>query len=513
MFSSTGAQMRLAAIILIALALIAVSARLTANDFRQASEEDPAQAMIEAHRSNAVVAESTVRRLPPVASPGSSLVFSPTRAIEFEGQASLRARSMADNLRETSVAAQQPARSEVLLLPVPGELVNQAAEEPNTLASQPQVTHDASGSTSFEPDNLEPSTMTLFDRMLSSHVRSEAAAREPLAAGRFETPCGMVLPSQQSEVTVIQESDVAVAAYEPESSNLSSRVSNHGIEEQPNETQQVAYLAEDEKKHERTPAVRAAKVMPTVHASTAPILEAPVPPVPPRDLPNPHGELSRVVVEPIHPLEQTRPPVEESRSYVSSSIPQESEQIHDHTTHVETVTHGPSCHAGVWHTRIKPWLEASHWGYPEEFQEPPLGRFVVAHMNRQVVKGEAARMVLYNYDFVPGEEDGEHSAVLNRQGERQLRKIAVMMQYNPAPLVIQHSEDPGLDQERRTAIIEQLAQLGSEVSPDRVVIADPTAIGLPGPVAIDIYGKYRGSIGAEPSISSDTDSSNNQQQQ
>ncbi|MEK6233713.1 MAG: hypothetical protein N2C14_03290, partial [Planctomycetales bacterium] len=75
----------------------------------------------------------------------------------------------------------------------------------------------------------------------------------------------------------------------------------------------------------------------------------------------------------------------------------------------------------------KPGLQESHWGYPEEFGERPLGASVYSHMRTQVANAEAGRMALYEYDFV------ENSQELNSRGMLQLEKIAYMLPRNFYP--------------------------------------------------------------------------------
>jgi hypothetical protein len=128
-------------------------------------------------------------------------------------------------------------------------------------------------------------------------------------------------------------------------------------------------------------------------------------------------------------------------------------------------------------------------------------------MNRQVVKGEAARMVLYHYDFVQGIGEGDLRTELNARGSRQLRKIARMMQYNAAPLVIEPSSQPELDQERRAAVIEDLARLGADASSERVIIAYPEAIGMSGSEALDTYSNQRSNLQGGAELSGDVDTS------
>ncbi len=70
------------------------------------------------------------------------------------------------------------------------------------------------------------------------------------------------------------------------------------------------------------------------------------------------------------------------------------------------------------HGRLKPCLQFSHWGYPEEFEEIPFGARVRAHQQAQICSGWAARLWLYRYDFCA---DG---ASLNAAGHKRLSELA-----------------------------------------------------------------------------------------
>jgi hypothetical protein len=121
-----------------------------------------------------------------------------------------------------------------------------------------------------------------------------------------------------------------------------------------------------------------------------------------------------------------------------------------------------------------------HWqehflGYPEEFVAPPLGASVYANNRTQVANGEAARMVLYDYDFVEGTNQ------LNLRGQDQLNKILSRLPLNFFPVVIERTpRTPGLDETRRLAILSQIARSPFPVPAERVVVGPPIAAGLRG---------------------------------
>jgi hypothetical protein len=128
-------------------------------------------------------------------------------------------------------------------------------------------------------------------------------------------------------------------------------------------------------------------------------------------------------------------------------------------------------------------------GYPEEFNEWPLGSALYAHGRTQVANGNAARMVLYRYDFVEG------SPQLNLRGRDKLAKMARMLPISFAPLVIERTPaTPGLDAQRRTAMLAELADSPFPIPPERVVIGPPIANGLTGVEAVTIYGNQLGAL-------------------
>jgi hypothetical protein len=118
------------------------------------------------------------------------------------------------------------------------------------------------------------------------------------------------------------------------------------------------------------------------------------------------------------------------------------------------------------------------WGYPEEFEESPLGASLRAQATTMVANGQAAQMMLYEYDFVEGQPH------LNLRGLDQLVKMAHLLAINPAPLVIERTPCyPGLAEARRVAILNELSHGNCPVPPERVVIGPSLTRGLTGPEA------------------------------
>jgi hypothetical protein len=140
-----------------------------------------------------------------------------------------------------------------------------------------------------------------------------------------------------------------------------------------------------------------------------------------------------------------------------------------------------------WVCSMKPRLQESHWGYPEEFCEQPLGASLRAHMQIQILHGMTARLALYRYDFHEGILDEPFK--LNRHGRRRLeRLITEMLQKNLYPLVIEPTPDhPDLDAARRAYVLKELAASTFEVPEEWVVIGEPEPAGLSGDEALEVY--------------------------
>jgi uncharacterized membrane protein YgcG len=135
--------------------------------------------------------------------------------------------------------------------------------------------------------------------------------------------------------------------------------------------------------------------------------------------------------------------------------------------------------------RCKCNCQACFLGYPEEFEVPPHGASVYAHGNVMVGNGEAARMVLFQYDFVDGQPQ------LNLRGHDQLMKIAHLLATNPAPLVVERTLcAPGLAEARRLVVLNELARCSGPVPPERVVVGPPIPNGLSGIEAELIYRNF-----------------------
>jgi hypothetical protein len=119
---------------------------------------------------------------------------------------------------------------------------------------------------------------------------------------------------------------------------------------------------------------------------------------------------------------------------------------------------------------------------PNPYQEPPLGSQVYQIMNTQVRNNDAARQVLNHYDFI------DDSSELNYAGKRKLMRIAQGSRTNFAPIVVESTpRHPGLDQSRRTKLVQEIASLGLPIPAERVIVGRSYQQGLRGSEAALLY--------------------------
>jgi hypothetical protein len=145
-----------------------------------------------------------------------------------------------------------------------------------------------------------------------------------------------------------------------------------------------------------------------------------------------------------------------------------------------------------WHkTRCKRALQEFAAGFPEEFNEWPLGSSLYAHGRLQVANGNAARMVFYHYDF----EDG--SPQLNVRGRDKLAKIAPLLPATFNPIVVERTPTtPGLDDQRRSLLLAEMSTSRFCIPPERVLIGPPISNGMAGVESIFVYGNQLGALGS-----------------
>lgn len=127
-----------------------------------------------------------------------------------------------------------------------------------------------------------------------------------------------------------------------------------------------------------------------------------------------------------------------------------------------------------WHERCKANCRDKLWGYPEEFQDAPLGAMLEGHLAAQIANGRAARMVLYQYDFIPGTDR------LKQRGRIQLAKfIPCLHMYG---IIVEPSgSGPALDEARRQTVLRELAGDEFRIAGAQVVVGRPLRRGIEGP--------------------------------
>jgi hypothetical protein len=130
------------------------------------------------------------------------------------------------------------------------------------------------------------------------------------------------------------------------------------------------------------------------------------------------------------------------------------------------------CGLSKWQ-RMKRNLQRSFLGDPREWQAPPVGYWLYMNNRVQVSNGDAARMVLYHFDFCEGSDQ------LNLAGKDKLARIAGLLPKNAFPIVIERTPDNvQLAEKRRVAVFNELAHWPFPIPAERVIVAVPYAKGL-----------------------------------
>ena len=137
-----------------------------------------------------------------------------------------------------------------------------------------------------------------------------------------------------------------------------------------------------------------------------------------------------------------------------------------------------------WHWRR---LQGKIWGYPEEFEPRPLGAALYDNARMMAANGAAARLVLYQYDFVDGTSE------LSPRGLDQLAKLSAQLAASPYPLIIERTTaNPTLAESRRYAVLAKLAVGPFPVPSERVLVGVPIPHGMSGTDAQIIAGNSLG---------------------
>ncbi|MBS0265738.1 MAG: hypothetical protein JSS02_27655 [Planctomycetes bacterium] len=126
-----------------------------------------------------------------------------------------------------------------------------------------------------------------------------------------------------------------------------------------------------------------------------------------------------------------------------------------------------------WHANCKARAQEKYWGYPEEFEDAPLGLMVNSHYSAAIARGQEARMVLWQYDFVAG------SSELKPRGRGQLARMTQWLAVNQFPICIEPTPyAPELAEARRQVVWHELSLGPCPVGLDRVVVGLPGGYGL-----------------------------------
>jgi hypothetical protein len=131
------------------------------------------------------------------------------------------------------------------------------------------------------------------------------------------------------------------------------------------------------------------------------------------------------------------------------------------------------------HAERKRHLQEKVLGYPEEFNEWPLGQALYGLGRTQVANGAAARMIFNHYDFV-GDTDE-----LNTRGRDKLGAVISLLPSSFAPVIVERTPwAPSVAESRRLAILGKLADGQFPVPAERVVVGPAVAEGLSGREAV-----------------------------
>lgn len=113
--------------------------------------------------------------------------------------------------------------------------------------------------------------------------------------------------------------------------------------------------------------------------------------------------------------------------------------------------------------------QEQYWGYPEYFHEAAFGALSTDLIRPQVLRGEAARLTIYDYDFLPG------TAQLNARGIRRVRQMAHMACSSGQTIVVEWMGSE-LDEARYQQVVAFAA--AEHLPATQVVAGQPLAAGL-----------------------------------
>ena len=104
----------------------------------------------------------------------------------------------------------------------------------------------------------------------------------------------------------------------------------------------------------------------------------------------------------------------------------------------------------------------------------PNGTYACQWVHAEKARADQDKFVIYQYEW---SADGTK---LTPSGQGHVAQIAQGLCQVPFPVVIEPSSDRRVDESRRMAVLEALANSGNPVTPDRVILGRPEAEGLYG---------------------------------
>jgi hypothetical protein len=135
-------------------------------------------------------------------------------------------------------------------------------------------------------------------------------------------------------------------------------------------------------------------------------------------------------------------------------------------------------HVAEWHAARRAYYNATDG-------TAPFGPTIRGPRDTQIANGLAERMTLYAYDFQPIESATAEQ--LNVYGVRRLQQLAPILSAHACELRIAPSGNVEVDEARKVQVIAQLAEMGTPIPPDAVIIREPGTRALDGIEAEMIY--------------------------
>jgi uncharacterized membrane protein YgcG len=125
--------------------------------------------------------------------------------------------------------------------------------------------------------------------------------------------------------------------------------------------------------------------------------------------------------------------------------------------------------AGCCHTGQKPCNDIPPGAIPQ-----PNGTYTCQWIHAEMARAEQDKFVIYQYEW------SADNTKLTPLGREHLAAIAQGLPQVPFPVVIEPSCDERVNESRRLAVLEMLANCHAQINPDRVVLGRPEAEGLYG---------------------------------